>query len=195
MEALADGEQAKYVGYRATAYKLATLLVKGPGLALAGFCWLLPRLCGDGRAAPGARALASGAPAGSRKAGAGLFGRAADLRWQADGGGGAVAVAAIVADGVSAPGALRSVVSGPVPLSFWAALGILLVLGIVALRARASRASGRAAGFGGAHGHPEDRHRARVRRVLRTGELVLAEDESGRSCIRDSASRWASTRC
>src|SRR5690606_34965061 len=36
MEALSDGEQAKYVGYRATAYKLATLLVKGPGLALAG---------------------------------------------------------------------------------------------------------------------------------------------------------------
>lgn len=36
MEALPDASQAKFVGYRATAYKLATLLVKGPLLALVG---------------------------------------------------------------------------------------------------------------------------------------------------------------
>jgi len=42
MEALGDAEQAKFVGYRATAYKLATLLVKGPLLGLLGalgFAW------------------------------------------------------------------------------------------------------------------------------------------------------------
>jgi MFS transporter, PAT family, beta-lactamase induction signal transducer AmpG len=42
MEALDDEAQAKFVGYRASAYRLATLLVKGPLLGLAGavgFAW------------------------------------------------------------------------------------------------------------------------------------------------------------
>lgn len=142
MEALADGEQAKYVGYRATAYKLATLLVKGPGLALAGVAGF-----SLGFAAMGALLLVLALLHLALLPEAGKLGQGAwsALRAFASKPMGAavlLAVAALVAVGVAAPGALRSVVSGPVPLSFWAALGILLVLGIVALRARASRASG-----------------------------------------------------
>jgi PAT family beta-lactamase induction signal transducer AmpG len=141
MEALADGEQAKYVGYRATAYKLATLLVKGPGLALAGVLGFSLGFAAMGALLlvlalvhvallPEVGRIGSGAVAALRA----LIRRpgvAAAL----------VVLAAFVAGGVLAPQALRAVVSGPVPLSFWAAFGILLALAFVGLRVRKTRSS------------------------------------------------------
>jgi PAT family beta-lactamase induction signal transducer AmpG len=127
MEALGDAEQAKFVGYRATAYKLATLLVKGPLqgliatvgfawgfsamglilLATAGFhLWLLPE------AAPSKARVLSG----PRRRLFGVWGLAAA----------ALLVAWLSWDSILALG--RWLGSASLPLTFWVGIGLVLCL-------------------------------------------------------------------
>jgi len=134
MEALQDQDQAKFVGYRATAYKIATLLVKGPLLALLGVVgfafglvamggvlllvalahiWLLPEsgTVGTSFVAALRRTLWSRAGLLSPPA---LVALALSWEWLVDRG--------------------RAVLESDFPLGFWVAVAILLGLAIVAVR-------------------------------------------------------------
>jgi len=133
MEALADGEQAKFVGYRATAYKLATLLVKGPLITVLGavgfgfgffamgcvllivalaHIWILPEPIVRG---PSLLVALRSAPSRSRRIAVGF----------------ALAAVGLVLFRDRLPLVVRFLTAGSLPLSFWVGVTLLLVLGAV----------------------------------------------------------------
>lgn len=131
MEALEDEAQAKFVGYRATAYRLATLLVKGPLLGLAGavgFAW--------GLSAMASILLASALlhlwllPESSA-AGPGLFSAIQSQLRRVPPSYAALGIAGVAALGLGwTPllATLRGLGVERLPLSFWAAAVLVLVL-------------------------------------------------------------------
>lgn len=132
MEALPDAKQAKFVGYRATAYKLSTLLVKGPVLALVGavgFAWGFSAMALILLASALAHIWLLSEPSPRR------VGLVTDLRRRLSSARGLTSLAlvvVIVGCGVFARDALSSRAKelgmASLPLSFWVGVGLLLTL-------------------------------------------------------------------